>query len=1045
MLPFTDLPSPVQGLGKTLQTIALLAHLKFDRNTAGPHLVVCPLSVLSSWISELARWCPALRVVRLHSSDEGERARLRREVVTDAASFDVAVTTYDMVVSPAFGAALTSKLHWRCLVLDEGHKCKNETTQVSQALRRVAVNCQYTLLLTGTPLQNNLHELWALLSLLHPDVFTDATPFDGAFKLFGRAHAVDPEALHRAHLLLKPFCLRRTKSEVEVHLPPKVETRVMCPLSAAQTFWYRRLLLKDSPLLERAEQDATVLAPAPADDAAAALAVGLDGAVAPAAAAPAAGQDIAVAPAAASASVSSNDWRRLQNLVMQLRTCCNHPYAFPGAEPEDGVRTADELAEASGKLKVLDRLLVRLKAGGHRVVLFSQFTSMLDILSEFLRLRGYAFARLDGSTNRVQRTVDMLTFNRQGSPLFIFLLSTRAGGLGVNLQSADTCILYDSDWNPQVDAQAMARVHRIGQTKPVAVFRLVPAGTVEERMVQRAEKKLYLDTMVHRGGDAGASRDGAEAGLSGQELLATLKFGADALFRTEAGAEPTDEDLDALCDRTDAGDARRAALGARMDAAAAKSAADFEGSSAPLSTFMLQGEDFSALRAAGRTTGEDSIARIAAEFASRGPRQRQSTTVTIDGFTVKRANLYTMEHGEPSVFAREAAPLDEGAGAEPSTRRMERAGRDYPHADLCQICWADGTLYCCDLCPAAYHAACLGESEKALQRANPWVCPHHSCQDCGRKAAAAGGLLFRCECCAAAFCEDHLPEDVVANGRIVGHCERFERLGQTHPAQACFVHCSPECARFAEEGFGGTLAAAAAAAAAAGEGGVDDEATQAERNAAALRDYTSHGTPWHEPGDDALMLRTATGRDKSLTAASFSDLKNYLAGVKGAKFRVKARGKWHTIEDLKIRLATPGLRDALTAAMYAEARDCLREGLQPERRTTQAASAPTWNVQQFNSVPRAARASATALPPGMLLPEVKRERVCWTAEEEKALRAAIAEHGDDWAAVHAHASGSLHPKRTRQDCKVKARLLRAKDEGVEIDEDEDEEAGDEEE
>jgi plasmid stability protein len=188
------------------------------------------------------------------------------------------------------------------------------------------------------------------------------------------------------------------------------------------------------------------------------------------------------------------------------------------------------------------------------------------------------------------------------------------------------------------------------------------------------------------------------------------------------------------------------------------------------------------------------------------------------------------------------------------------------------------------------------------------------------------------------------------------------------------------------------------------------------------------------------MLRTATGRDKSLTAASFSDLKNYLAGVKGAKFRVKARGKWHTIEDLKIRLATPGLRDALTAAMYAEARDCLREGLQPERRTTTTAAAPAWNVQSFNSAPRRERAAnSDAPPPGTLLPEIKRERICWTAEEEKALRAAMAEHGDDWPAVHAHASGVLHAKRTRQDCKVKARLLAAKDAGLEEEEEEEEE------
>jgi len=418
------------GLGKTLQTIALLAHLKFDRRTPGPHLVVCPLSVLSSWMGELKRWCPQLRVVRLHSSDEAERSRLRREVVTDPGAFDVAVTTYDMVVSANFGAALTSKLHWRCLVLDEGHKAKNEATQVAQALRKVAVNAQYTLLLTGTPLQNNLRELWALLNLLHPDVFTDSTPFDSAFSIGGRTHSVDAAALGRAHHLLRPFCLRRSKSEIEVLLPPKRETRLMCPLSEAQTFWYKRLLLKDSALLERVEAESGGAAAPPPE------------------------------------ARTGNDWRRLQNLVMQLRTCCNHPFLFPGAEPEDAEVSADDLCAVSGKLKVLDRLLTRLKAAGHRVVLFSQFTRMLDILGRFLRMRGHAFARLDGSTNRVQRTVDIMQYNRPGSPLFVFLLSTKAGGLGVNLQSADTCILFDSDWSARrIRANAFEPSHPLPQTR----------------------------------------------------------------------------------------------------------------------------------------------------------------------------------------------------------------------------------------------------------------------------------------------------------------------------------------------------------------------------------------------------------------------------------------------------------------------------------------------------------------------------------------------------------------------------------------------------
>ena len=183
-------------------------------------------------------------------------------------------------------------------------------------------------------------------------------------------------------------------------------------------------------------------------------------------------------------SSGGGDWRKLNSLLMQLRKCCNHPYLFSPGIQDEGV-TLEDIIEASGKLSVLDRILIKLKENGHRVVIFSQFTSMLDILANFLHLRGYQYARLDGSTNRVQRSIDIAAFNRPNSPVFAFLLSTRAGGLGVNLQTADTCVMFDSDWNPQVDMQAMARVHRIGQKKTVHIYRLVTAGTVEERMTQR--------------------------------------------------------------------------------------------------------------------------------------------------------------------------------------------------------------------------------------------------------------------------------------------------------------------------------------------------------------------------------------------------------------------------------------------------------------------------------------------------------------------------------------------------------------------------------
>ena len=419
------------GLGKTLQTICLLAQITLSEPGGGPHLVVCPMSVLHSWQQELKRWCPSLRVVMCHVSAAQTKEKLGE--LADPSKFDVVVTSYEMVKSPRFAQALQHRIVWRCLVLDEAQRAKSDTAQISSALRGVRRRC--CVMLTGTLLQNNLHELWALLNLIYPDVFTDATPFDDAFDLNvakGKSAKVDPKALRDAHRMLRPLCLRREKADVELSLTPKVETRVGCPLSGPQTALYRAFLLRHSALIDQLTSS---------DPHTAAL-------------------------------KRVGDLKQLRNLVMQLRMICGHPHLLDAGCPDDEPPFGETVA-ASGKLKVLDRLMQRLHAGGHRVVLFSQFTSMLNILEDYVKQRHYAYARLDGNTARARRAVDQLLFNRPGSPLFCYLLSTRAGGLGINLQSADTVILYDSDWNPQVDAQAMARVHRIGQNKPVAVFRLV--------------------------------------------------------------------------------------------------------------------------------------------------------------------------------------------------------------------------------------------------------------------------------------------------------------------------------------------------------------------------------------------------------------------------------------------------------------------------------------------------------------------------------------------------------------------------------------------
>jgi len=824
------------GLGKTLQSISFLACIKEMRHANGPHLVVCPLSVLSSWMDELQKWAPSFRVVRLHSGDENERVRLRKEVVPNTESYDVAVTTYEMACNPAFNVTLTQKVMWRCLILDEGHRVKNEETAAHQVLKRI--KRQHTLLLTGTPIQNNLHELYAILSFLHPDVFTSSEPFDKAFNLNTSEHKVDSNLLEKAHFLMRPFILRRVKGEVEVSLPPKTETKIMCPLSEAQTFWYRRLLLREATALQSLEK-------------------------------------------ATKGEGGADNFQKLNSLLMQLRKCCNHPFLFTGTDvPEDGVPIED-LISASGKLAVLDRMLQKLKEGGHRVVLFSQFTSMLDILQDFLTLRGYTYARLDGSTNRVQRSIDIAAFNRPDSPMFAFLLSTRAGGLGVNLQTADTCILFDSDWNPQVDLQAMARVHRIGQKKMVHIYRLVTAGTVEERMTQRAEKKLFLDQMVSRGSTKAAEQSD---NLDRNDLYAMLRFGVDAVFSKASGDPPTDEELDILMDRTPAGEKRRKKLGdLQTDVTTAEDYIEGKAEAAPISTFMLPEAIANDMGVSADAVSEakankyKSVKDIAAEFNANvmmGKRSRTKTTIEIDGHTVLKANNYNMEDGEPSVHAREARTKVK-TGPESKKPRSQIAGRDYGHSSVCQSCWDGGEIVCCDLCPVSVHPDCIGITIKDITRYHRWSCPHHSCHECGRKAAAVGGILFRCEACPRAFCEDHLPN----TAEIIGKCKRFQDLGQNHPAQACFIHCDKECSKWASTHI-------------AEEYGKTAEGWSIGKKVA----ITDH---WIEDRDAELELPVENGtRTKPLAHATFTDLVQFLLRNEGPKKGGKKKKKSKASDEL---------------------------------------------------------------------------------------------------------------------------------------------------
>lgn len=387
------------GLGKTLQTIALICQIRqhVGAKETGPSLVVCPLAVLQTWCDEVQNRAPALSVLRFHNSvtDDLDTSLLVK--------YDLVVTTYEMVASNKLKHQW-SRQNFSLLVLDEGHKIKNEETHVSQAVRKIHAECR--LILTGTPLANNLVELYSLLSFLASDVFTTSKPFAEAFDL--STNTVDPAKLQLANGLLHVFMIRRMKETVEKLMPKKVETKIVCPLSKMQMWWYKAVLVKDLDLLCQAEQ------------------------------------------------ASKTKAKLLNNLVMQLRKVCLHPFLFDGAEDGDTDNTTlEQLVGASGKLAVLDQLLRSLYKKGHRVVLFSQFVRVLHIVEDYCLMRGWKYCRFDGSNSRAQRNFKIKSFAEEGSDRFLFLMSTRSGGLGINLQAADTCILFDSDWNPQPDLQGM--------------------------------------------------------------------------------------------------------------------------------------------------------------------------------------------------------------------------------------------------------------------------------------------------------------------------------------------------------------------------------------------------------------------------------------------------------------------------------------------------------------------------------------------------------------------------------------------------------------
>ncbi|XP_062410702.1 SWI/SNF-related matrix-associated actin-dependent regulator of chromatin subfamily A containing DEAD/H box 1b isoform X2 [Sardina pilchardus] len=494
------------GLGKTIQAIAFLASLYQDGNR-GPHLIVVPASTLDNWVRELKLWCPSLEVLVYHGTAE-ERRFTRYQALSNREDYNIIVTTYNLAIGNSSDRSLFRKMKLEYAVFDEGHMLKNMNSLRYRHL--MAINADHRLLLTGTPLQNNLLELMSLLNFIMPSMFASSTA--QIARLFSMNSCEGQSSFERkrithAKLIMKPFILRRVKSEVLKQLPAKEESVEFCPMSAKQQQLYSALLRK------------------------------LKGAA------------------------TNGEKRELTNAMMQLRKMANHPLLHrqyytsepltamsklmlnelthrdsdPDLVKEDMEVMSDfelhrlcqqysalrehklgtDLLLDSGKLHFLTKLLASLKEEGSRVVLFSQFTMMLDILELFLKHHSHRYIRLDGSTPMADRIGLIDEFNTD-QDIFVFLLSTKAGGLGINLTSANVVILHDIDCNPYNDKQAEDRCHRLGQTRTVKVIRLISKDSIEDGMLRIGQKKLKLEQ------DMTACEQGEEDSIS-DDMASLLK------------------------------------------------------------------------------------------------------------------------------------------------------------------------------------------------------------------------------------------------------------------------------------------------------------------------------------------------------------------------------------------------------------------------------------------------------------------------------------------------------------------------------------------
>lgn len=487
------------GLGKTIQVIAFLTYLKeaglLDEKD-GPHLIVVPSSTMENWLDELERWSPSLKIVQYYGSQE-ERKDMRMGWRNgDLDDVDILLTTYNLICSTPEERRLFRVMPLNYVIFDEAHMLKNMSTVRYEHL--VRINAKHRVLLTGTPLQNNLLELISLLIFVMPSLFAGkqadlkslfSKNSKGVTDKNGEQPLFEREQVKNAKEIMRPFVLRRLKVEVLRDLPNKKDEIIRCALIEKQQSMYNKLVAQFSAeASEITDVNGTGM--------------------------------MMQLRKLANHSLLIRDYydeKKLKAIANRLAKESGYKQKNPEYVFEELTWTSDykinqltriyksiagfglpqELIPQAGKLKELDKLLPQLKTDGHRVLIFSQFTMVLDILEEYLTIRGHTFLRLDGSTPVTERQT-LINEYTQDPSIFIFLLSTRAGGLGINLTAADTVIIHDIDFNPYNDKQAEDRCHRVGQKKPVSIIRLLSEGTIEEGMYEIAQEKLHLEKQITR-------------------------------------------------------------------------------------------------------------------------------------------------------------------------------------------------------------------------------------------------------------------------------------------------------------------------------------------------------------------------------------------------------------------------------------------------------------------------------------------------------------------------------------------------------------------